>query len=289
MMTETDQALAERIRAFCDRTWDESIVPSITDYIRIPNKSPHFDPDWKKNGYMDQAVALIEAWCREQPIEGLKVEVVQLAERTPLIYMEIPGEGDETVVLYGHLDKQPEMEGWSEGLGPWKPVLRDDKLYGRGGADDGYAAFASLTAIRAMHGDWKGKLPVDLAEMAETDFGDHAAVVKLFAEAAEGRFAAEAEEEAAVQFGARPDSAGPDAVAGGDSAQAAQGPHELRLRLPRGQRPQPRRLLRQFHPLRPAGRALRARDPLRADRDLATGGGEAGPPRAATRLGGAPE
>jgi acetylornithine deacetylase/succinyl-diaminopimelate desuccinylase-like protein len=52
--------------------------------------------------------------------------------------------------MYGHLDKQPEFSGWSDGLEPWTPVLRDGKLYGRGGADDGYALFASLTAVRAL-------------------------------------------------------------------------------------------------------------------------------------------
>ena len=135
---------------FVDGVWDESIVPALTEYIRIPNKSPAFDPDWQKHGYMAQAVDLIEGWCKQQEIEGLTVEVLQLGERTPLIYMEIPGEGDDTVLLYGHLDKQPEFTGWVDGLEPWKPVMRDGKLYGRGGADDGYAAFASLTAIRAL-------------------------------------------------------------------------------------------------------------------------------------------
>ena len=99
---------------------------------------------------MEKAVKLIEGWCKEQPIEGLTVEVVRLEGRTPLIFMEIPGDSDDCVLLYGHLDKQPEMVGWNEDLGPWKPVLKGDKLYGRGGADDGYAAFSSLTAIRAL-------------------------------------------------------------------------------------------------------------------------------------------
>jgi acetylornithine deacetylase/succinyl-diaminopimelate desuccinylase-like protein len=140
----------DRCRELVERTWDESIIPSLVDYIRIPNKSPAFDAEWEQHGYMDQAVEHIATWCREQPIEGLTVEVVRLEGRTPLIYMEVPGTGDDTVLLYGHLDKQPEMEGWDEDLGPWQPVLRDDKLYGRGGADDGYAAYASLTAIRAL-------------------------------------------------------------------------------------------------------------------------------------------
>ncbi len=135
---------------FVDDVWEQSIVPNLIDYIKIPNKSPLFDPKWAENGHMDKAVELIGGWCKEQPIEGLVVDVVRLEGRTPLIYMEVPGEGDDTVLLYGHLDKQPEMVGWHDDLGPWKPVRKGEKLYGRGGADDGYAAFASLTALRAM-------------------------------------------------------------------------------------------------------------------------------------------
>ena len=140
----------DQCRSTVEQTWDESIIPSLVEYIKIPNKSPAFDPDWAEHGYMDQAVEHISGWCRDQQIEGLTVEVVRLEGRTPLIYMEVAGQGDDTILLYGHLDKQPEMEGWDEDLGPWKPVLRDGKLYGRGGADDGYAAYASLTAIRAL-------------------------------------------------------------------------------------------------------------------------------------------
>ncbi len=143
------------VESFVSQTWDASIVASITEYIAIPNKSPAFDKDWKKNGHMDRAVELIAGWCRARAIPGLKLEVVRLKnekgeERTPVIFMEIPGQTSDTVLLYGHLDKQPEMTGWSEGLSPWTPVLRGDKLYGRGGADDGYAAYASLVAIEAL-------------------------------------------------------------------------------------------------------------------------------------------
>jgi acetylornithine deacetylase/succinyl-diaminopimelate desuccinylase-like protein len=141
---------AKQVKDFVSGMWDESIIPELCEYIKIPNKSPLFDPDWEKNGYMDQAVELMEKWCRSQPIKGMQVEVVREAGRTPLLFCEIPGEGDETVLLYGHLDKQPEFSGWRDGLEPWKPVLRDGKLYGRGGADDGYAVFGSLTAIRAL-------------------------------------------------------------------------------------------------------------------------------------------
>lgn len=141
---------AHKLVPFVDATWEKEIVPQLVDYIRIPNKSPAFDRDWQQAGHMERAVAQIAGWCAAQPIEGLTVEVVRLPGRTPLICMEVPGDGDDTVLLYGHLDKQPEMTGWFDGLGPWQPVRKGDKLYGRGGADDGYAAFASLTAIRAL-------------------------------------------------------------------------------------------------------------------------------------------
>jgi acetylornithine deacetylase/succinyl-diaminopimelate desuccinylase-like protein len=133
-----------------DELWEQSIVPALVEYIRIPNKSPMFDAKWREHGHMDRAVALIVGWCRDHAVDGMSLEVVRLEGRTPLIYMEIPGQVDDTVLLYGHLDKQPEMTGWAEGKGPWIPVLEGDRLYGRGGADDGYSAFASLAAIGAL-------------------------------------------------------------------------------------------------------------------------------------------
>ena len=128
----------------------ESIVPKLSEYIRIPNKSPLFDADWEAHGHMARAAELMADWCKAQPIAGLKVEILRERGRTPLLFCEIPGNGPDTVLLYGHLDKQPEFTGWAEGLSPWEPVLRDGKLYGRGGADDGYAVFSSLTAIRLL-------------------------------------------------------------------------------------------------------------------------------------------
>ncbi|MGM0574466.1 MAG: M20/M25/M40 family metallo-hydrolase [Myxococcota bacterium] len=135
---------------FVEGIWEDSILPALTDYIRIPNESPLFDPDWETHGHMDEAVGLAEAWAAEHLPSSATVEVWRIEGRTPLLFIEVPGEGDGTVMLYGHLDKQPPMEGWEPDLGPWKPVLRDGKLYGRGGADDGYAVFASVAAARAL-------------------------------------------------------------------------------------------------------------------------------------------
>ena len=156
-----NQQQNQRIAHFVDSVWDHEIVPQLVKYIRIPNKSPSFDPDWEQNGYMEQAVTLISGWCEQQTIAGLEMEIVRLPGRTPLIYMEIPAThptspdstSEPTVLLYGHLDKQPEMTGWREDLGPWIPVIEGEKLYGRGGADDGYSAYASLTAIAALQRD----------------------------------------------------------------------------------------------------------------------------------------
>src|SRR6185312_135619 len=141
-----------RLKGFVDRCWDVDIVPTLTEYIKIPNKSPLFDPDWAAHGHMEAAVALFERWAREKiaALPGATLEVVRLRERTPLILIDVPGASGDTVLLYGHLDKQPEMVGWAEGYGPWAPRLDGDKLYGRGGADDGYAMFGALTALAAL-------------------------------------------------------------------------------------------------------------------------------------------
>ena len=143
----------EAAQLFIDQLWDDSITPSLYDYIKIPCKSPDFDPDWEAHGYIEEGVQHIVDWLEHYKQQDMTLEVVRLAGRTPLILMEIPATGgasDDTVLLYGHMDKQPEMVGWDEDLGPWIPVIKDDKLYGRGGADDGYAAYASLTAILAL-------------------------------------------------------------------------------------------------------------------------------------------
>jgi len=145
-------------RSFIDNTWRDSIVPALHDYIRIPNKSPHFDADWSRHGHMRDAVRLIDRWCATSGVAGLAHEIVELDGRTPVLFCEIVGSSRDapTVLLYGHYDKQPEFTGWLPGLSPWQPVERNGRLYGRGGADDGYAAFASLTAIAALQ---RAKLP----------------------------------------------------------------------------------------------------------------------------------
>ncbi len=142
-----------RLSRFVSDLWDKEVVSQLTDYIRIPNKSPMFDAKWREHGHMHAALKLMETWARAKlaAIPGATLEVLELEGRTPLIYIDVPGTGNDSVMLYGHMDKQPEMTGWNEGLGPWTPVLRGDRLYGRGGADDGYAIFGCVSALLALH------------------------------------------------------------------------------------------------------------------------------------------
>ena len=140
----------KKIKLEVDSFWDTHITPTLTEYIKIPNKSPSFDKNWKENGHMDKVLKLATDWTKKHLPKNANLIVKESKSRTPVILVDIPGEKNGNVLMYGHLDKQPEMEGWDNDKGPWKPVLVDEKLYGRGGADDGYALFASLCAIKTL-------------------------------------------------------------------------------------------------------------------------------------------
>jgi acetylornithine deacetylase/succinyl-diaminopimelate desuccinylase-like protein len=139
-----------KARGFIDSAWSDSILPQLVEYVRIPNKSPIFDREWEAHGHMERAVQLMQRWATAEAPAGSTVEVLRIPGRTPVLMVDVPGTVDDCVLMYGHLDKQPEFTGWADGLDPWTPVLRDGKLYGRGGADDGYALFSSIAAIRAL-------------------------------------------------------------------------------------------------------------------------------------------
>jgi acetylornithine deacetylase/succinyl-diaminopimelate desuccinylase-like protein len=153
MNTSAAVVNAPALAAFTDQLWDEEIIPALKRYIEVPAKSPMFDADWAKNGYVDRVVRDAAAWVEAKKVVGLKLEVIKVDGRTPVILFEVPATkagSTDTVLMYGHLDKQPEFNGWRSDLGPWTPKLDGDKLYGRGGADDGYAIYASLAAIMAL-------------------------------------------------------------------------------------------------------------------------------------------
>lgn len=145
--------LAE-LRSFTARKWDDDLLPRLVDYVRVPAKSPGFDPSWAAHGHLKAVIESARDWCRAQPIAGMTMEIVSIDGLTPCLFFDIPATGglgnDSSVLFYGHLDKQPEMVGWREGLGPWTPVIENGRLYGRGAADDGYAVYAALTIVQAI-------------------------------------------------------------------------------------------------------------------------------------------
>jgi acetylornithine deacetylase/succinyl-diaminopimelate desuccinylase-like protein len=148
---QPDEAIA--LGAYADRRWDEAIVPALTDYIGVPAKSPMFDAEWQAHGHLERVVRDAAAWVESRKVPGLTLEVVRIEGRTPVIFFEIPATrpaSSDTVVMYGHLDKQPEFTGWRNDLGPWTPKYEGGLLYGRGGADDGYAVYAAITAVEAL-------------------------------------------------------------------------------------------------------------------------------------------
>ncbi len=181
--TSTSPLPAEETLAFVRRQWQDEVLPALMRYIEIPAKSPAFDPEWALHGHIDRAVALIEEWGRRRPIEGLVVETFRLPGRTPVMLLEVPGTAPETVLLYGHCDKQPEMTGWAEGLGPWTAVRKGDRLYGRGAQDDGYAVFCALTAIEAVQraGAPHARLVVLIEASEESGSGDLPAYMESLA------------------------------------------------------------------------------------------------------------
>src|SRR5512146_2533087 len=142
------------IRRILDRRWDEELVPLLADYVKVPAKSPAFDANWAAHGHLTQVVQSAHAWAAAQRIAGMTLEIVTIDGRTPCIFFDVPATerlgNARSVLFYGHLDKQPEMEGWRAGLGPWTPVVEDGKLYGRGAADDGYAIYAALSIVAAL-------------------------------------------------------------------------------------------------------------------------------------------
>ena len=151
-MNESKKAVlhTETTQKFIDDFWEREIIDSLSQYIEIPNKSPMFDPDWVENGFMAKAMDHVMQWIESQEVDGLNMALHELPGRTPTLLLDYPGEINDTVLIYGHLDKQPEFSGWIDGLEPWKAVRREDKLYGRGGADDGYAVYSAIALIKAL-------------------------------------------------------------------------------------------------------------------------------------------
>ena len=134
-----------------DEIWEQSILPSLSDFIEIKALSPLFEPDWANLGELDATIELFCKWLDEQGISGMSYETHRIDDLSPVLLVTIEGTGPGEVIFYSHLDKQPSKpELWSEGLHPLRAVRRDPWLYGRGSVDDGYGGYLCATSIRLL-------------------------------------------------------------------------------------------------------------------------------------------
>jgi len=144
-----------KVRDAVVSAWTGQVLPSLTGLVEIPALSPSFDSDWEKTGQLLAAAEHVREWIDSRGLPGARSEIVRLAGRSPVLLVDVPATAEATeegtVLLYGHLDKQPPFGGWSEGLAPWKAVIRDGRLYGRGSVDDGYSGYAATVALEAVH------------------------------------------------------------------------------------------------------------------------------------------
>ena len=142
---------SKKTAQFVQKEWNENVLPSLMDFVRIPNVSPSFDEAWDTNGLQTQAFDLVTAWAKAQDLENCKIELLKDAGRTPLLILEIEAcDSEQACMLYAHIDKQPPMGEWMEGLGPYEPAVREGKLYGRGAVDDGYGFYCAIASIKAI-------------------------------------------------------------------------------------------------------------------------------------------
>jgi acetylornithine deacetylase/succinyl-diaminopimelate desuccinylase-like protein len=132
--------------------FEREALPTLTNYASIPCLSPMFDAEWEKTAHINTAASLFVGWSRTRAFHSATTQMHQIPGRTPVITVTVEATAptSSTVVLYGHLDKQPPLGDWSEGLSPYAPVRRGDRLYARGVADDGYAIFSALLALESL-------------------------------------------------------------------------------------------------------------------------------------------
>ena len=142
----------EKTNENIDAKWDDWYVKGLSDFIRVPNLSPNYDEEFLTNGRIEQAAECVDGYINQLQIEGITKHYFQPDGMSPMVvYTVEPTQGcTKNIMIYGHLDKQPWMEGWDEGLGPCEPVIRGEYLYGRGGADDGYAPFSAMLAVKNL-------------------------------------------------------------------------------------------------------------------------------------------
>ena len=140
----------DELKKYIEKNFEQSVIPSLMEYIKIDNLSRTYDAEWNTNGKLQQAARHIQKWVESLEINGITCQIIKDPEYSPIIFTQIQGQLPETLLFYGHFDKQPPFKGWMEGLGPTIPKIIDGKLYGRGGADDGYSTYSTMLSLKAL-------------------------------------------------------------------------------------------------------------------------------------------
>lgn len=147
----TDSHVPKNIRAFLEEEFEPNLVEPLKDFVRIPNQSRSFDPEWNTNGLLEKACQHVIDWSKGQGLKDFSVDLYKEDGKTPAVIGVAEMKDAPTILFYGHIDKQPPLtEKWREGLHPYQPVVENGKLYGRGGVDDGYAYFASVLVVKML-------------------------------------------------------------------------------------------------------------------------------------------
>lgn len=96
----------------------------------------------------------LREFAEARNIQGIRIKEIEDPGRTPFLVVDIDAHAgntgrtpDKQVLMYGHMDKQPYGDGWK--TKPNDPVIVDDRLYGRGSSDDGYAFFTAILTVKA--------------------------------------------------------------------------------------------------------------------------------------------
>jgi acetylornithine deacetylase/succinyl-diaminopimelate desuccinylase-like protein len=119
--------------------------------VRIPSLNPNYDPEWRKNGALLKQCEHMAAFASSKELKGCSIHPLRDGDRTPFLIIVIEAsEGNTTtnsVLMYGHMDKQPFGEGWK--YPPTEPVIEGGKLFGRGSSDDCYSFYSAILAVKA--------------------------------------------------------------------------------------------------------------------------------------------
>jgi len=150
-MDELNRYLEERAGEFEDE---------LVEYLSIPSVST--DPD--RAGDVDACARWLAGRLRGAGVAS--VEVVETGGHPIVLGVHDVGPARPTLLVYGHYDVQPAdpLDEWTSP--PFRPDVRDGRLYARGAADNKGQNHVHVKALEAVH-RVRGRIPVNLRVVIE--------------------------------------------------------------------------------------------------------------------------